>query len=195
MFRSTGKINIEEAHQMCSTWQSRKALLSSPDYVLSPLRKKYRRERESLPPSCPTPTVAEKGSASARCLSFQDLCPFLAVSPSTSTAQLGDLGKMLLLSGSQCLLLWGIVHPPKPACSLSGQLRLLESSAGLCLLFLHFIMATQRSFWWISHVTPLFSGLSLQSHIDDSPQPHLAVYKVDLAQFLKASSVDDKGKV
>lgn len=78
---------------------------------------------------CPLPEFSASVSSSS--CQFQHLnCPA------------GDLGKMLLLSGSQCLLLWGIEHPSKAACSLSGQHRLLESSAGLCLLVLHFIMAT-----------------------------------------------------
>lgn len=110
-------------------WQSRKA--STTVCPLS-IMEKASESMGTFPPPCPTHTLARNGPLSQ--------CPELSAAvlgPSCqclhlSCPELGDLGKMFLLSGSQCPLPPGVCKPPKAGCSLLGWLRFLESSACLC---------------------------------------------------------------
>lgn len=109
---------------MCYLFGTQERLASQPTGVLSPLRK-VSGGRGPLSPPCSMPAPAGRGWPVPL---PGDLCPLLAVSSSTQlpTGQPWEDASPLWILASASL------GDPKAGCSLSGQLRLLESSARLC---------------------------------------------------------------
>lgn len=141
MFESFGKINIEEAHQVRSTCLEVKKELRIQPCFLSPLRRRHQRERNLSTCLPDTHTLAGKEHPLPTFLGCRQLCLVPA-------AQLGDLGKTRLLSGSRCPLLLETTSLPRQPTPFPGQLRLLHVSArlrGLCLPALYLATATCRA--------------------------------------------------